>query len=348
VDQEDGLELADLGHIKLGKPPRPDDASSDSLPSANILARYGCSDSHLRSADRIGDQFLRFDSCPNRLASRGDDDSDSRHDNNSRSREVLHAGPSSYQYHVLAGTNNYHTFEDPRSNALESLGELASVALPITRSNQRNRHHSPFQSINEAPSYTGKDKGCMLDVDREPDNNENKQREARRPLWTSQRDFPAVHEKGEVEFSRNGIPFLPKDYAMTPFLNDLEFERRRYRQKKLQRFRLNPHEFCTAVKSENCRVHSKLVRNAETLAQNQDTSRIGTSQGAVGETSRFDESAALCGTVYEQSRLVEEAGVAAEWRRRDENTLRCVDGWWVIVVVLLDLAAVVGFLVENA
>jgi hypothetical protein len=56
----------------------------------------------------------------------------------------------------------------------------------------------------------------------------------------------------------------------------------------------------------------------------------------------------MCGTVYEQSGLVEEAGVVAEWRRRDENTLRCVDGWWVVVVVLLGVAAVVGFLGENA
>jgi hypothetical protein len=102
------------------------------------------------------------------------------------------------------------------------------------------------------------------------------------------------------------------------------------------------------VKSENCKVHGKLVRNAGTLAQNQDSSRIGSSQRVGDGRSRPDESAAMCGTVYEQSGLVEEAGVVAEWRRRDENTLRCVDGWWVVVVVLLGVAAVVGFLGENA
>jgi hypothetical protein len=135
--EEDGLELADLGHIRLAQSPRPDDASSDSFQSANLLARYSSSDSHSGSAHRVGNYFLRLDVFPRRIASRGDGDSKVQHDNNSRSCNSLRAD----QHHASDEPNNYHAFEDPSSSALESPDELASVALTATRSNQRNRHH---------------------------------------------------------------------------------------------------------------------------------------------------------------------------------------------------------------
>lgn len=68
----------------------------------------------------------------------------------------------------------------------------------------------------------------------------------------------------------------------------------------------------------------------------------------IDERLQLGESFGPCGTVFDQSDLAEQAGVAAEIRRRDENTLICVDGWWVIVIFLLGLAALIAFLVEKA
>jgi hypothetical protein len=350
VDHEDGLELADLGYTRLLQPPQADDISSDSLLSANQLARYGHPDSHSPSPDLAGNQSFRFCAPPNKRAPRGGSDSGSQHYNNSHSYHPVRVGPSTAQRHVSAKTNNLNTLNHPKRNAVDGPGKIVAIASQTKRSNQRDR--LPQSQINEAPSYTGKGKGRMLDIDRESDNNEKEQHHDRGSLGIYQSHPPTILEEGEVDLDQNDIPSLSEDHIATPFRNDREFERRRYREKKHQRLRTNAGYFCTAVKSKNCRVHGGSFREASALTRHQNNSRIDTSQSAKHGfvDARFwpDESTALCGTVYEQADLAEEVGVAAEWRRRDENTLRCIDGWWVIVVVLLGLAALVGFLVENA
>jgi hypothetical protein len=348
---EDGLELVDPGYTRLLQPPQSDDTSSDSLLSANQLARYGHPVSHLASADLAGDQSLRLGAPPNRRASRGDGDSGSQHHNNSHSYDPVHAGPSTARRHVSAKTNNLNTLKDPKGNAVDGPGKIVAVASQTKRSNQRDR--LPQSQVNEAPSYIlAKAKAaCSISSD--------SQITTRRSSITTVDRWgyinlhpPTVLEEGEFDLGQNGIPSLSEDHIAITFRNDLEFERRRYCEKKQQRLRTNAGYFCTAVKSKNCRVHRRPFREASAVTQHQDSSRIDTSQSAkhgfVDKKLRPDESTALCGTVYEQADLAEEAGVAAEWRRRDENTLRCIDGWWVIVVVLLGLAALVGFLVENA
>jgi hypothetical protein len=314
VKHGDGLELADLGHARLIHSPRTKDTSSSSSLSAKQLARYGHLDSRLPSPDLAGNQSFRFGTPPNRRAPRGGSDSGSQHHNNSH---IYDPRPSTAQRHVSAKTNNLNTLNHPKRNDVDGPGKIVAIASQTKRSNQRDRLPQP--QVDEAPSYTGKGKGRMLDIDRESDNNEKEQHHDRGSLGIHQSHPTTVLEEGEFDLGRNNIPSLSEDHIATPFRNDLEFERRRYHEKQQHRLRNNAGYFCTAVKSKNCRVHERLLREASALTQHQNSSRIDTSQSAkhefVDERFRPDESTALCGTVYEQADLAEEAGVACALMR---------------------------------
>lgn len=56
-----------------------------------------------------------------------------------------------------------------------------------------------------------------------------------------------------------------------------------------------------------------------------------------------DESAGVCGTVYDRSGLAEEAaGQAAERREENWSTMDCCDGMMLLFLVALAIAAVAG------
>lgn len=133
--------------------------------------------------------------------------------------------------------------------------------------------------------------------------------------------------------------------------NDLQFERNQYLEKKAERIRRNALGMCIAIVTERCRVHGKALQYASSITLRNSTPKsTGNMASPVwrDETSDLGDSETLCGTMLEDVDLVEEAGLAAEKRQRDDNSLICVEGWMGIVILALGVAAIVMFAVDSA
>lgn len=194
-------------------------------------------------------------------------------------------------------------------------------------------------------TYSGKGKGRALDLDQDPGGFGLERYHDTAPSTVSGRqsesDVDGYHDSS---FLRSNVStYCPPD--------DLQFERNHYFRKKAQRIRRKALGLCTAIVPERCRIHGEALRYASLIISRNSAPKSSSGMATPAwkeEALDLEDSETLCGTMLMDADLVEEAGLAAEMRRRDDDSLICVEGWMGIVIVALGVVAIIMFAMENA
>lgn len=193
-------------------------------------------------------------------------------------------------------------------------------------------------------TYRGKGKGRALDLDQDPGGFGFERYHDTAPSTVSGRPSESdVDGHHDSSFLRINVSTCPPD--------DLQFERNQYFRKKAQRMRRKALGLCTAIVPERCRIHGEALRYASLIISRNSAPNSSSGMATPAwkeEALDLEDSETLCGTMLDDADLVEEAGLAAEMRRRDDDSLICVEGWMGIVIVALGVVAIIIFAMENA
>lgn len=331
VEQEGGFELTNFEHSQHSH-------FSRELP----VTADGLSGSYQRTQNRVSSRSARANISPNTPPSglkRGHEDQSYKviSDDKSNIRQTsqpgkpaIVVGEHAEEPHRIFHIENAHTSTASPQAVLG--GDVSGI--DISQSSEP-----------EIRQYSGRGKGraidfdqghnlCVLDVGQSQSTTLNS----------------AVGHQHEPRLDEDDhVPLLNSTIGTWPF-NDPHFERRHYLQKKAQRIRLEALDSCRAIWPERCRIHGEFFKYADTIEQEGYNVRSGdvSMPASVYQTSGTNSSITLCGTMLDDANILEEAGLAAEIRRRDESSLRCVEGWMGITIFVLGMVAIVTFAVENA
>ena len=317
LEQGGDIDLRDLGYNNRARPLFELYAGSNSPLETDRLARndrYRC---HSSLIDLARAQYVDYCNPVSRLQR-----------NDERSITDLPRF-SPVQHQASTDLTRYPTLEDPcvrRSREIEPTAHLSGITL---NSRDCGFDQAQFDSREVAP-YNGKGKGRILDPNREPGIDPTAQ----------------SYNQESLQRAKSYPPLLAANIG-----RDAKFERRQYDWKKYQHLQSEAHYFCTAVRRDKCKVHGKLFERISMQRKCQEDTDVGPGRvlthGFIDEMFELDESAGHCGTVYDLSDLAEDAGQAAEKRKRDRSTLVCLEGVTTAFMVALRIAAIVIFVVEH-
>ena len=343
VEEENDIELLDLEHTKHFQHSQQRHASYNTLSDADQLTKHDRSNRHSSQNGPVGP--LSGD-CDNSINL-------SRHNGKAAIPGILR--PLLAQYHAPSDSASTPAYVGPGAFPTRRFDRTVH-SLGIA-SNQPSRILDQPQFLSgEIVPHTGNGKG-------KADWNQPR-RSFDRPLsgqivphtGKGKDRIPNVELKASIDTTwhpdnlpqRSRLPPLP----VNNYRRDTQFERRQYSRKIFERLQLEGRYLCTAVLRDRCRAHGTLFRTP--LARLQAGEDLGFShrdrsptRGFMNDIFDLDDAVSACGTIYDLSGLAEDGGVVAEKRRKDRNTVICLDGMMVLFMCLLGIAAIAISVVEQ-
>ena len=329
-EKEDNIELADRGYSQPARPSRELHGETNALSNADQLTRHDLYHCHSGQTGLTGSSAVNYYDSVSRL----------RRD--SEASVSLCLEPSPTQHHASNhAINGYITFDTP---SVSSSRRIERTVQSIgTASNQPSRAlDRPRFLSGEVVLHAGKSKSRVPSSEDEHSVDPE----------TGDEQKPSVEQETSIDRTQHSYNVLQDPRLDRPLLasyrhgKDAQLERRQHQKERWQHV-YGAGDHCTAVRRDRCRVHGRLSKKHASASRREGSA--GQDWGHDASTNWFivDESAGACGTVYDRSGLVEQAGQAVERREKDWNITGCCDGVMFLFLWALAIAVVVGVVVRS-